>query len=226
MTEHTKQPPSSGGIAYQLARDLMEQLSVGCVRISIAGSIRRGKETPGDIEIVAVPATGEYQVKDMFDLVIETVVVNRLHETLNELFHRGTWNMALNQATLKPLRDGPKHKKLVHSATGVLCDLFMTETRHWGYTYVIRTGPAEFSHALVTRALNLHMFFNGCLLHNHPPVFEVVQGKREVQPCPYGDLCSQIIETPEEQAIFDALHLAYLSPVERGRIDPRSILRG
>jgi|WetSurMetagenome_2_1015567.scaffolds.fasta_scaffold290733_2 DNA polymerase/3'-5' exonuclease PolX len=216
MTQH---------IAYQLTPQLVQELSPGCTRIDIAGSLLRGKETPSDIEIVAIPSLGEFQIKDMFDLVVDTIPINRLDDALNELYQRGVWALHLKPETGKPYKNGPHQKKLVHVPTGVLCDLFITSPRQWAYTYVIRTGPADFSHALVTRALNLGMFFDGCLLHSHAPVVELVQGKREVQPCPLGDQCPHIIEIADERAFFAALRLAYLAPAERSRIDPYTILR-
>ncbi len=49
-------------IALSLARNLAERivttLSPACERIEIAGSIRRGSSTVGDLEIVAIPAHG------------------------------------------------------------------------------------------------------------------------------------------------------------------------
>jgi DNA polymerase/3'-5' exonuclease PolX len=216
MTQH---------IAYQLAPQLVQSLSPGCARIDIAGSVRRGKETPSDIEIVAIPALEEFQSTDMFGLVVNTIVVNRLDDALIELYQRGSWSLYLNPETSKPYKNGPRQKKLLNAPTGILCDLFITTERQWAYTYVIRTGPAEFSHALVTRALNLGMFFDGCLLHHHAPVIEIVQGKREVQPCPSGDTCPRIIELADERAFFAALRLDYLDPAERSHIDPSTILR-
>lgn len=41
--------------AKQIAEALIEELRPYCERISIAGSIRRGKQEVKDIEIVAVP---------------------------------------------------------------------------------------------------------------------------------------------------------------------------
>lgn len=212
-------------IAYQLAPQLVQELSLGCTRIDIAGSLLRGKETPSDIEIVAIPSLGEFQIKDMFDLVVDTIIINRLDDALSELYQRGIWALYLKPETGKPYKNGPHQKKLLHAPTGVLCDLFITTQRQWAYTYVIRTGPADFSHALVTRALNLNMFFDCCLLHHHAPVVEMVQGKREVQPCPLGAHCPHIIEIADERAFFAALRLDYLAPAERSRVDPYTILR-
>lgn len=212
-------------IAYPLARAILLALYPDCVRVDFAGSLRRGKETPGDIEIVCIPSQREYTVSDMFDPEAKTVVaLSCLDEALAELYQRGEWMLALNPVG-KPLRNGPRQKKLAHIDTGILLDLFITDARRWAYTFVIRTGPKEFRHALVTRAHGIGMFFSDCLLHNHPPAFETVNGKRETQPCPAGDTCPKIIELVDEQDFFAALHLAVSEPAARSSIDPYSIMR-
>ena len=41
--------------AQQMAEALVELLAPACERIEIAGSVRRGKARPNDVEIVAIP---------------------------------------------------------------------------------------------------------------------------------------------------------------------------
>ena len=41
--------------AQALAEELASGLEPGCTRIEIAGSVRRGKPEPHDLEIVAIP---------------------------------------------------------------------------------------------------------------------------------------------------------------------------
>lgn len=205
-------------IAYPLARELVGFLTAGCVRIEIAGSLRREKPEPGDIEIVAIPSLGAYEVRDLFDQVVERHVVNHLDQALDLLLDEGAWIL-----DTEVKRNGPKYKRLKHAASGVCCDLFITDRRRWGYTFTVRTGPAEFSHALVTRALNQGRFFKDGFLHAHPPIYNA---KHEVEPCPAGERCLRIIEIPEEVALFNALGLAYIEPNRRSLADPRKIMQG
>lgn len=208
--------------AYQLARELLAQLAPACDRIQIAGSVRRQKPEPHDIELCCIPSRGVYEVCDMFGLVSETIQINRLDDLLTTLIHPGgAW-----QYDTETPRNGEKYKRLRHTASGICCDLFITDARRWGYTFTVRTGPAEFSHALVTRALNHQMFFRDGLLHAHAPEFEMKQGKREVKPCPLGEACPQIIATPDEPALFAALGLDYIEPAQRSQADPRTIMQG
>jgi DNA polymerase/3'-5' exonuclease PolX len=191
-----------------LANSLVEQLRSACVRIIVAGSIRRRKPEPGDIELVAIPALGHYTVADMFDEVREEHTVNHLDDALATLFDLGDWK-------LDPVtpRDGPHYKRLRHVAAGMCCDLFITDRRRWGMIATIRTGPEDFSEELVKLAHRRGMFVrNGGLLHGHPPVFN---GEHKVQPCPLGERCTQIIETPEEADVFAALGLPWIEPAHR-----------
>lgn len=209
-------------LAYLISGELLFNLAPACDRIQLAGSVRREKPAPKDIEIVCIPSRGVYDVRDMFDLVVESRAINRLDDLLSTFIHPGgPW-----QYDTQTPRNGEKYKRLRHVETGLCCDLFITDARRWGYTFTVRTGPAEFSHALVTRALNKGLFFRDGLLHGHAPEFEMKQGKREVKPCPLGEACPQIIETPDEPALFAALGLTYIEPARRSQADPRTIMQG
>lgn len=201
--------------ATTIANDLHTQLSSACVRLDIAGSVRRGKADVGDLELVAIPSTGEFTVPDLWGNPAQRVPVNHLDDALVTLFAGGQWSLARDPDTRRPLRNGPAWKKLQHTATGLLCDLFITDRRRYGYTFTIRTGPSEFSKALVSRALIRKMFFKDGLLHNHAPVYVERNGRREVSPCEAGERCVRIIPTPEELDLFQALGLPYIEPKDR-----------
>ncbi len=193
-----------------LADSLLEQLRSACVRLEIAGSIRRQKPDPKDIEIVCIPSTGEYTVPvyEMFAAPAATVhQVNHLEDALMTLIAGGEWEF---DPIVK--RNGPRYKRLRHVTSGVCCDLFLTTSREWGYTFTIRTGPSDFSKALVTYAHRRTMFFNGNLLHKHAPVFD---SNGEVKPCPAGERCLRIVETPEERDVFRALEMPWIEPSRR-----------
>lgn len=192
-----------------IAEDLLAQLSSACVRIEIAGSLRRRKPEPKDIELVAIPAIGHYAVRDLFDHVVEEHPINHLEEAVLTLLDLGQWEF-----DPEVRRNGPAYKRLRHVPTGVCTDLFITDARKWGYTFTVRTGPGDFSKALVTYAHRLTMFFNGSLLHKHAPVYDL-DGK--TKDCPAGDRCLRIVETPEERDVFAALGLSWIEPPRRNR---------
>jgi DNA polymerase/3'-5' exonuclease PolX len=127
--------------AYKIAKTVMEELSPGAERIVIAGSIRRGKQAPKDIEIVYLPAMEERQV-DMFSVEPRPVMDRVLIELAERRF-----------LVLDPMvkRNGPKYKRLIHVASGMVVELFTAETENWGLVLALRTGPADFNQLLVSR---------------------------------------------------------------------------
>lgn len=190
-----------------IAQTFLDQLSSACTRIEIAGSIRRRKPEPKDIEICCIPALGHYSVTDMFGAVVEEHPINHLDDAIATLIGLGEWEF---DPEVK--RNGPAYKRLRHIASGACCDLFITTTRKWGYTFTIRTGPGYFSKSLVKHAHKLGMFFSGSLLHQHQPLFDE---HGDAKPCPAGERCMRIIETPEESDVFKALGLHWIEPKRR-----------
>lgn len=110
--------------ALKIALEVKELLEPHCIRIEIAGSIRRKKLEIGDIEIVAIPkpySTG------MFESGI-AAVVNRWEKVKGELEYGKT------KYTQRVLPEGIK------------LDLFFAEEGNWGSILAIRTGSADYSH--------------------------------------------------------------------------------
>lgn len=108
----------------------MEKLSPYCERISIAGSVRRMKPEVHDIEIVAIPSINSEPT--MFD-------EGRKREFPSGLFF--SW---------KAIKNGPRYKQFT-LPEGINLDLFVVlHPAQWGVILAIRTGPADFSHWIVT----------------------------------------------------------------------------
>jgi DNA polymerase/3'-5' exonuclease PolX len=190
-----------------LAQALLEQLASACVRIEIAGSVRRGKPDPHDLDLVAIPMLGEFTVRNLCGEVTAAYTIHHLDDTLGTLIQAGEWEY---DPDLK--RDGPKYKRLRHVGTPVCCDLSITDSRRWGMKVTLRTGPADFSKALVSGAHRRGMFVSDGLLHAHTPRYN---DKRRVLPCPQGETCPFIRETPEEIDVFDALGIPWIEPGKR-----------
>ena len=145
MTDKIKLPLAQ---AQALAEKIVEALSPACERIEIAGSIRRRKPMVGDIEIVAIPRfgpkpgamadlfTGKIEQESLLDRLLAELVERKPH------FHRGG-------------KDGEKYKTFAIDLPGgdqVKLDLFLATVEQWGFTLLIRTGPADFSKHMVTQA--------------------------------------------------------------------------
>jgi len=113
--------------AKEIADKILEVLKPHCLRIEIAGSIRRQKPIIGDIEIVAIPKP--YQT-GLFEDGIASVV-NKWQKVKGDLVYGQT------KYTQRILPDGIK------------LDLFFAEPENWGLIFAIRTGSADFSHKVL-----------------------------------------------------------------------------
>jgi len=193
--------------ALMIAQGLVERLRPACTRIEIAGSIRRGKADVKDIEIVAIPdLTPLPPPRPMFGQPRPQWHKTALDKLVFELCLEG-W--------MRPNMAGPKYKKLkidlAHFGMKdefVLLDLFLvTPPAEWGVQMVIRTGPADFSHWLVTR-----QSYGGAM----PSLYRVQDGavwlgaREEKNPDP-----STKLSMPEEMDFFEFLGLGWIEPGER-----------
>lgn len=185
--------------AMNIAQGLVERLRPACTRIEIAGSIRRGKDDVKDIEIVAIPdLTLVPRPRAEFGKPIPKLLKTQLDAIIEEMFQ---------QNLLKREKDGDKYKKL-WLWQNVHVDLFLvTPPAEWGVQMMIRTGPADFSHWLVTRQRS-----GGAM----PSLYRVQDGAvwlgatEEKNPDPITK-----VSMPEEMDFFRFLGLDWIEPGER-----------
>jgi DNA polymerase/3'-5' exonuclease PolX len=169
--------------AELIANELIDHLRPHCQRIEIAGSIRRGKPQVKDIEICYIPFIRQVVV----DLWGNTAPHQPVDDAIDELIRRGI--LARDEDTK---RWGPKYKRCIHRASGIVVELFAAQEGNWGVIFALRTGPAEFNRLLVSSiAVGGAMPFNirmrdGYLWH---------QGQK--------------IHTPTEWDFFQALDLPH-----------------
>lgn len=112
--------------ARVIADELAARLAPACLRVEVAGSVRRGKETVGDIELVYCSRGGE----------AETLIAGMVAR--GELVIRGGY--------------GPKNKFLRHIPSGISVDLFAATEESWFNTLAFRTGPAASNIAVAEAA--------------------------------------------------------------------------
>ena len=105
--------------AKDIAFDLVAQLAPHCSQIDIAGSIRRGRSTIGDIEIVCLPLP--YESTPLFRSGF-ALVVEQFEKVKGELPCRYTQRIL---------------------PCGMKLDLFMPDPAGYGLQLAIRTGSAE-----------------------------------------------------------------------------------
>jgi DNA polymerase (family 10) len=168
---------------------LCELLTPACERIEVAGSIRRGKSTVKDIELVAISKTAR--------LVFgEVGLMDEVDRLLKHLEERG--NVSLIGPTGQT-RYGPRYRQFwLYSDDGqrVPVDLFIVQPpAQWGSIFAIRTGPND---------------FNGYIMRN----VLGYRGMRQIE----GHLETahgETINTPEEADWFTALGLPFIPPENR-----------
>ncbi len=165
-------------VAMKIAQETMKFLEPHCTRIEIAGSLRRMKPEVGDIELVAIPVF----LADMFGERSSD------HE-LNYIDYSPIGKLVMN---------GPKQKK-VELHAGITLDLFIvTPPAQYGVIMVLRTGPENYSHRLVTQKIH-----GGSM----PAHMRMEDGALRIG--------KKIIETPEEQDVYKALRIKYVEPNRR-----------
>lgn len=185
--------------ARAIAERLVSTLRPSCERIEIAGSVRRGVPLVSDIEIVAMPRLVSTVGDDLWSTPVE---VDCLVQTLHALRASGSlplrW-ISVNRSDVQH-RDGPAYKAL--SFEGMPVDLFIVrDPDAWGVIFTIRTGPADWSHRLVTDCQKYLRRVEGGHLYR----------SGQLWPC------------PTEEAFFDGIGQAWVEPAERsaGRVEIR-----
>ena len=101
----------------ELALSLRTTLAPACARIEIAGSIRRGKPAPKDIELVAIPVLVPRRQAMLFGGEEDAGQDNLLEQAIAQIV-AGEWEF---DSVVK--RNGPRYKRLRHCASGVACEL-------------------------------------------------------------------------------------------------------
>lgn len=194
--------------AVSLAWELIALLSPYCERIEVLGSIRRGRPSVGDIELLAVPKILPSMLHDMFgDAVSHVPAIDMLDSALQDLLSEGT----LQQR--QPRKWGPKYKAALYQ--GFPLDLFIvTQPAQWGVLQLIRTGSADFTHRLVTPD-DRHAFSpDGRDLGQGwmPPFMFCKKGSLwRIN----GNATAEQVQTPEELHVFAAIGRASVDPDQR-----------
>lgn len=120
--------------AKERAQGIVNLLMVYCHKCEIAGSIRRERKEVGDIEIVCVPKTTEFP-----DGVFAT----------KEVRVAGFIDIINRMEKVKGDPKEGKYTQRIHSS-GIKVDFFIATKKNFGLIMMIRTGPAAYSHQMMT----------------------------------------------------------------------------
>ena len=173
-----------------------------CERVEIAGSIRRGRPDPADVELVAVPRLTPVAY-DLFGDV--TATTDELHACCERLRDEGRFADRLGVDGKAAF--GRKYKRLLWAAPdgeSVPLDLFCPTPEAFGLILLLRTGPGGFSRRVVTpRGARPAAGGTGWL----PEGLQVFDG--------WLWRFGVLVPTPEEADVFEALGLPWLEPQAR-----------
>jgi len=171
--------------ALAAANDVMDRLAPAVDRIRVAGSVRRGLDEVKDVELVYVPRLVAAQ-RTLFEMGMVPATEAKIYELMQ---------LGVLRLDQQVLRNGPKYKRVIHVASGVVVELFLATPDNWGLILALRTGPAEFMKVLVS-----HEWQGGVM-----PVGMKMQGG-------YLWRDGQRLSTPTEESFFQEMGLQMWQP--------------
>lgn len=201
-------------LARRWARTLRDRIEDECERVEIVGSIRRGREEVGDIELLIEPIM-RVQQGDLFagDARPDTqAVVDSLRDQEPDRSVVKGGSRYVQMALTQDEHTGQRQK---------LDMFFCHPPASWGALKTIRTGPSELGRILVTmlreKGWRQHKGAVWCPAHDVPPP---VAGGSE----PTTQIDSRAfvrIPTPEEEDFFEAVGIEYVPPERRDELAQR-----
>ena len=178
---------------HQWAADLKAALAHSCERIELAGSLRRGLEMVGDIELLCIPKTIDR--RDMFGEPVGSELLLDRH--IATLIHDGALAYRLDSRGRRVC--GPLNKLLLYRYSyhrqPAPVDIFTSDADNFGMAWLVRTGPKEFNIRVMAHFREL-----GMRGHAYRGITD--QDGQEI-PC------------PDEETVFRLLGWQYLPPEER-----------
>lgn len=137
--------------ARRLASNIVMQLRPYCDQIEVGGSIRRGKPEVKDIEVILIPKMLP-KASDFFNSSLDQF---ERHPGFVRIINQ--WGKIKGEAKtgkyvqrIIDLRDIPNLNQ-----KSINIDFFITDAEHFGNTFFIRTGPADFCAKAMKRLLDL-----------------------------------------------------------------------
>jgi len=140
-------PRFSRHAALIAADELRQILAPVCERVEIVGSLRRGKQWVGDVEILFI---GKIITRPKAGDMFATETVSLATEAIASQVARGL--LAKRPNALGGFCWGDANKLALHVLTGVPVDLFATTAENWHNALVVRTGSAAHNVQIAQRA--------------------------------------------------------------------------
>lgn len=151
--------------AREIAKEVRRYLDGSCVRIEIAGSIRRQKPDVGDIELLCIPrfeGGADSLDRRVQGLMFQSILTYRLNKLGRKVY-------------------GPKNKLMLHVSSGIGVDIFSTNEECWPVAMVVRTGGKKTNLRIAMAALQKGYQFHAYGSGFSTPSGEIVcRSEREV----------------------------------------------
>ena len=174
--------------AASIAEAYREMMLPYCDRVSVAGSIRRGKPEVKDIELVCAPKlVAGVDPEKLFGEGFRNLLYEWAVDSGIVWIKPGT-----DEITEWPLKPDARYWRGVITAgqDAVKLDVFLTTVENFGTTLLIRTGSAQFNQALMSHARMVHRPCRDNHFHH----------------------AGEPIEFEEEYDVMDFLGLEYVEP--------------
>lgn len=197
MTQPKEKPQFSLQLGKRIGAELVNNLMEYTDRIKVAGSVRRNRDTVGDVELLCIPKRGDPPL-DMFQSPVGPAR-DLLTERIEYLIGEGY--LAKRPSKVGVFTFGGMNKLMIHVQSGVPVDIFSTDTINWGMALVVRTGPKDFNIRMMNR-------FKAIGMNGH--AYGGVSIKRTD-----GRPGSETVNCPDEKTVFDLLQWVYQEPEVR-----------
>jgi DNA polymerase/3'-5' exonuclease PolX len=211
-------------VMERLARKFVEAVEDSCVRIEVAGSVRRKKANPSDIEIVVEPKfRKDPQPAEFWGTTepIDEYTVNLFDEYCKELIRCGILEKRQNSLGRTSWGEKAKLGILYLGGEWAPIDIFsVVEPATRGVQLALRTGPGDFNKVLVNHAHTIGRKVAGGRVWDMPG--QLAKSWPELISFPstrFVKLAEEhgmpMIPTPTEEAYFEALGVPCWEPKER-----------
>lgn len=178
----------------------------GHVKVRVAGSLRRGKETVHDCELVILPRYDENLLgeTEATSSALDAAIVHCINAGLL------AWDTEVK-------RNGPAYKRFIApSLDGMPFELFLAKPDNWGNVLAIRTGPARGWNDVLLNPRKWGGLLPDNLVHAGGYLWRFsgwwqAQQARSSGKAEHG----QRLVSPDEAAFFAHLGLPCLPPQER-----------
>ncbi len=222
--------------ARRMAETTVDLLASACERIEIAGSVRRQKKHPNDLEIVVAPlVTQEANAQEaMFGGYVTPERHDYFEARCAELLRKGVFEKRLDKNNRAAWGERLKRAIVYDGKDYAPLDLFaVIEPAQWGVIYALRTGPGSWNRLLVTS----RRWGGACPLDRKVAggrVWFIDPSREDLAKMPAskfarlaeaGSIEAGLIRTPTEKSFFEQLQVPYLDPWNRTKGNLKQLLR-